>query len=287
MKTQLKLLISITIVFLAITNLISQNIEGLIIDEDSKEQLGFVQIGVLGKNIGVLSDENGKFKLSTTIISKSDSIIISYLGYDTKYFTLTDFNNSLSEIKLKKQVYELPKIDLKAKALTKKRKLGFPKTNSIKKGTGWSNKTPKIFDNPPGERGTIIKLKGKSAFVKNINFHLANNEYDSIVCRIHLYTIKDGLPDLELTKENIFVTTTKKQGWVKVPIEYLQLIVEEDIIVTIEWVNAWKKESITGEGLHFSIGSRGKLIWRERAHQPNWQVSKEYRMGIYLDAKTN
>ena len=287
MKIIINLLSLILILFLATTILVSQNIKGIVIDEESKKQLDFVHIGVVGKNTGVLSDENGSFKLQTKNIAESDSIIISYLGYDTKQLTLVDLKKSLPKIKLRRQVYELPKLNLEAKALTKEKKLGYPKTNSKRIVTGWSIDTAKIIDNPLGERGTIIKLKDKSAFIKNVNFHLVNHEYDSIICRIHIYNIKDGLPNKELTKENIFVRTTKKQGWIKVPIDHLQLIVDEDIIVTVEWVNAWKKESISGEGLHFSLGFFGKLIWREYAHKPNWQVNNKYRMGIYLDVKTN
>lgn len=289
MKISPKLWVSFVAFLLMNVSLISQNIEGIVIDKESKTHLSFVQIGIIGKNIGTLSDENGRFKLNAKKVSESDSIVISSLGYSTKYFTLAALQNSLPIIELAKEVYELPKIDLIAKPLTQKNKLGYAKTNSTKKSTGWSFSPnwSQTIDKPMGERGTLIKLKGKPNFIKNVNFHIANNEYDSILCRIHIYDVKDGFPNQEITKENIFIKTSKKRGWVKVPIDHLELIVEDDVIVTIEWLEAWKEAPISGEGLHFSVGFFGKLFWRDYLHQPNWEGNKVHRMGIYLDTKTH
>jgi len=284
MKTKLN---SLFIAFLFVSSVINaQFIQGSVLDAATKEPLSFVQIGVVNKNIGVLSDETGQFKLDRQKFQESDSLIFSYLGYETRTILLKELINS-SEVSLNKQVFSLPKINVKAEALTKNKTIGYNKTTSKLITVGWSGMSKNLIDNPVGERGVIIKLKGKTALVKNVNFHIADNEFDSITCRVHLYTIKDGLPDKEITKENIFVQTTKMYGWVKVPIDHLQIIIQEDIIVTIEWVKAWKKEPIIGEGFHFSIGFFGKLIWREATHQTNWKANDKYRMGLFLDVKTN
>jgi len=284
MKTRLNPLF---IVFLFVGSAVNaQFIQGSVLDATSKEPLSFVQIGVVNKNVGVLSDEKGQFKLDSPKIQESDSIIFSYLGYEIRTILLKDLMNS-SEVSLKKQVFSLPKIDVKAEALTKNRTLGYNKTNSRLLTVGWSVLRKNIIDNPVGERGIIIKLKGKTALVKNVNFHIADNEFDSVTCRVHLYTIKDGLPDKEITTENIFVQTTKKHGWVKVPIDHLQIIIQEDIIVTIELVKARKKEPIIGEGFLFSSGFFGNVVSREVTHQTNWKVSNNWRMGLFLDVKTN
>ena len=284
MKTRLNTLF---IAFLFVSSVVNaQFIQGSVLDAATKEPLSFVQIGVVNKNIGVLSDETGQFRLDSQKFQESDSLIFSYLGYETRTILLKELMNS-SEVSLNKQVFSLPKINVKAEALTKNKTIGYNKTTSKLITVGWSGMSKNLIDNPVGERGAIIKLKGKTALVKNVNFHIADNEFDSITCRIHLYTIKNGLPDKEITKENIFVQTTKKYGWVKVPLDHLQIIIQEDIIVTIEWVKAWKKEPIIGEGLHFSAGFFGKIIWREATHQTNWKGNDKYRMGLFLDAKTN
>ena len=268
----------------------AQSYQGRVLDSVSKEPLEFVQIGIINSSKGVLSNERGQFRLNKQQVRDSDSLIFSYLGYETEIISFKDLQSLTPlELLLKKQVFDLPKINIQADALSKSKKIGYKNTTAKRMQTGWSGygSERNVVDNPVGERGSIIKLKGKTAFIKNVNFHLANNEYDSIVCRIHLYSVKNGLPDKELTRDNIFVKTAQKQGWVKVPIDHLQLVVKEDVIATVEWVKAWKKEPITGEGLHFSLGFFGKLIWRETTHQTNWRANKIYHLGIYLDTKTN
>jgi len=273
-----------------VSNLIAQTIQGKVLDIETKETLAFVQIGILNKNIGVLTDENGLFQLDQNRIQDLDSLVFSYLGYAPQIVSFQELKTSSTPtIFLTKQIFELPDVNIQAKALTKNKKIGYKKTPLKMFHTGWSNKgmNRNLVDDPVGERGTIIKLKGKTALIKNINFHIADNEYDSILCRIHLYSIKDGLPDKELTQENVFVKTAQKYGWVTVPIDHLELVLQEDVIATVEWVKAWKQEPVTGEGLHFSLGLIGKLIWREMAHVADWDVNKVYHLAIYLDAKTN
>lgn len=284
MKTRLSLLFLAFLFIGSGSN--AQVIQGTVLDEASKEPLSYLQIGVVNKKIGVLSDEKGQFRLDSQKIEESDSLLFSYLGYEGKTILLKDLIKSPIVV-LQKQVFDLPKINVAAAALTKNKTLGYNKTNSKLMTVGWSGPSKNIIDNPVGERGTVIKLKGKAALVKNVNFHIANNEFDSVTCRVHLYTIKNGLPDKEIAEKNIFVKTSKKYGWVKVPLDHLEIIIQEDIIVTIEWVKAWKKEPITGEGLHFSSGFFGKIIWREATHRTNWRENSKYRMGIFLDVKTN
>lgn len=285
-----KITLTFLINFFLLSSLLAQVFQGQVIDIDTKEPLAFVQIGVESKKIGFLSDEKGQFQLNQKKILATDSLHFFYLGYASKKILVQDLLDlPNAKIALSKEIFSLPKVNIKEDALTKDKKLGHTKKGLAK--TGWYGVTRNIVNNPVGERGSIIEIDGQTAFVKSVNFYLVESVFDSVVFRIHLYSIKDGLPHEELLTENVFVKTVQKKGWIKVPIEQFQLIVKEDLIATIEWVKAWKSEKPAVEtdkkGLHFSLGFKGKLFWRDVAHQSEWNINNKFHLKIYLDTKTN
>ena len=77
---------------------------GRILDEHTKEPLPFVNIGIVEKNVGTVSDFSGIFELEVdTAVSASESILFSMIGYETKTISLQEARNnpeSLHEITL-------------------------------------------------------------------------------------------------------------------------------------------------------------------------------------------
>jgi len=224
------------VVFLFYTGFVNaQPIKGLIIDATTKKGLPYVQIGIQNKNIGTLSDEQGYFVIETHQVTDTDSLLFSYLGYEQKIYSIQQVKSD-SPIFLQEIAYSLPAIDIQASSFKKTKKFGYKRTTSKQMTTGWGGISSNYIKHPIGERGARIKFKGKTALLKNLYFHIADNEFDSVSLRVHLYTIKNDLPDKEIIKKNVFVTTSTKYGWVKVPLSQLQLVTEEDLIATIEWV---------------------------------------------------
>ena len=259
--------------------LIGQTIKGVVIEEETGELLEFVQVGVVGENVGCLTNEKGQFILEVNALEEEGSLIVSYLGYQRKIVPVKHFEKDiLLKIYLTKEIYALPDATILASKFSKDRKFGYPRTDSKELHTN--------LEYTSGDRGTLIKVKKKPALIKSLNFHIASSEFDSVQFRIHLYTIKNDMPYEDLFKENVFFKTDQKEGWVKIPLSDLNLIIEENVIATIEWVKAWKQEEITGDGVHLSMGLLGTLYIRDYAHQ-NWKKFTIGHPGIYLEAKTN
>ncbi len=87
------------------------SIKGLVLDKESKEVLPYASIAVSGKSIGTISNSDGRFVLSAEHIQSDDSILISYMGYETlklpydqarsqSSFYLKPVNIKLSEVKI-------------------------------------------------------------------------------------------------------------------------------------------------------------------------------------------
>lgn len=83
-------------------------LKGSIVDFETNEPIQNVNIQLSNTKLGTTSDSDGIFILSGNI-NLNDTIIFSFLGYDKKKITATEFLNSNKIIYLKKQILELGK----------------------------------------------------------------------------------------------------------------------------------------------------------------------------------
>ena len=100
--------IIITLVFLLnVFFVFSQNqiIKGRLIDENSKEPLPYGNIFYPEKLLGTISNSDGFFTFSIAGAQKSDSIIISYIGYNPLHTTIANCT--------KKELFELKPLSAK------------------------------------------------------------------------------------------------------------------------------------------------------------------------------
>ena len=69
----------------------SQTITGTVVDSETKQPLMYANISVKGKNIGTITDSIGRFEILRKNLSKSDTLVFSYLGYLVKPLSAKDF----------------------------------------------------------------------------------------------------------------------------------------------------------------------------------------------------
>ncbi|MBR5983124.1 MAG: carboxypeptidase-like regulatory domain-containing protein [Bacteroidales bacterium] len=69
----------------------SQNITGTVVDSETKQPLMYANISVKGKSIGAITDSIGHFEILRKNLSKSDTLVFSYLGYLVKPLSAKDF----------------------------------------------------------------------------------------------------------------------------------------------------------------------------------------------------
>src|SRR6187455_2270243 len=92
-------------------DLFSQSIySGIVKDSVSSKPLSYVNIGIVNKDVGTVSDKDGKFSITIDEKFNNDSLRISIVGYETRIFKISEFKSSVSgdgEIKLREYVHEL------------------------------------------------------------------------------------------------------------------------------------------------------------------------------------
>lgn len=75
------------------------HLTGHVLDETTGEHLPFVTIQVKGTNIGTVTDESGHFLLTNLPLGEQ-TIIFSYVGYETKEQPVVIISNMTTEIKV-------------------------------------------------------------------------------------------------------------------------------------------------------------------------------------------
>ena len=69
----------------------SQYVTGTVVNSETKQPLMYANISVKGKNIGTITDSIGRFEILRRNLSKSDTLVFSYLGYSVKPLPAKDF----------------------------------------------------------------------------------------------------------------------------------------------------------------------------------------------------
>ena len=89
--------------------------KGIVKDSDSKKPLGYVNINVVGSNIGTVTNTEGEFSLKVSIYLKDVTLRISHLGYKEKEVSTTSFNEKKSiTISLEPDTIELSTVSIHA-----------------------------------------------------------------------------------------------------------------------------------------------------------------------------
>lgn len=257
---------------------IAQIYQGEIRDAVTGAPLPYANLGVIGKNKGGISNEQGIFNIDLNGVAESDSLMISYIGYQSKVFLVKEFDFSNSLIKLSPNAYEL--LNIQVVANRKTLKIGNDKKR-YKGYTGWGASKP----SEGIARGTVIDATQYPIALKRLAVKFRHNTFDSVKCRVHIHEFVNGQIGKSLLTKNVFFTTSKKR-WVFVDLEKEAILIDKSIAVGVEWVDAWTDKP-TFERHKLTIAARnseGLFLTRSSPHQ-HWGISTSPRIpAFYVEA---
>jgi len=224
-------------------------LSGYVQDLKTKIKLPYVNIGVLNKEIGTVSDREGAFDFHLTELNANDTIRISMIGYKPKILKVDNLLNKKGEIEinLEEEISELNEVVVTAKKW--KNKVLGNKTKSTFIGH--------IFDYEQlgKEMGIKMNVGRKPTFVDDFNFHISYNRFSAkSFFRLNMYKIVNGKPSENLLKDNIIISVEPKQtGMISTNLKEYDIVLTEDVLVTLEWVDN-DGEVKPAEALCISVG---------------------------------
>lgn len=215
-------------VFLIPSVAYSQCHKGTVMSSDTKSAIGYVNVGIVGKNVGTVADGSGNFKIDLDNAYNNDSLRFSMIGYESKSFHIGSFKqNPVNDIFLNPKLYNLREI-----------KVVCPKTRDIVLGDPVTTDVLRsgFADNDLGsELGIRIETRGKVK-LEDLNLNIATCTYDSVTYRLNIYQIEKNNDYNNILSEPIYITFSKEKinEVITLDLRKYSLVVNGDILISLE-----------------------------------------------------
>ncbi|MBJ2173803.1 carboxypeptidase-like regulatory domain-containing protein [Aureibaculum sp. A20] len=265
------------ILLISTMSLLAQNFaEGIIKDIETNEPIPYVNIGIINKSIGTVTNFEGKFQFETQSNISNDTIRLSSIGYKSESMIFRDFLKMLktnSEVLLIPDVTALNEVVITAKKL--KEKVIGNKSKSKRIRLGFTEITL------GQEIGTKIRINNSPTYIKSFHTNIAANSNDTLKYRINFYSIKDGLPYEKIVNQNIIFPIDVKEGEFTLNLEAYNIIVKDDIYCTLELIEVPNPE----DELFFSAAFLGNKMIIRSVSQGDWEKVGAVGVGFNCTVK--
>ncbi len=259
------LVLSLTILLFSVNTLTSQELIGIIKDKNQKG-VPYVNIGIPAKAFGIITDDNGNFKLKITSEKETDTLQITSIGYYPLVMSVADLKKvcgSNTPIIITEEVYQLAttivrpnEYETKVLGTTNVADLECVNLSGLKQKDTASVRRYKekgISEKSAGiEIGNKISIKkGQETFIDKIQFKACLGENDTAIFRINIYsegkTIKRVLTPIGMVKvvnsnnelkEPIIIKSIGKTQVHEIDVSKQNIQVTDDFIIALECIYA-------------------------------------------------
>ena len=245
----------------------AQPITGRITDAATHAALPYVNIGVVGKDLGTVADEQGVYKLAFQKSLATETVRISSLGYAPRNLTLTELA-AQPNVALAPEAVPLAEVLVRGKA-------GFRRTHTLGNTGNAEMATNTLASNSlGGQVGTVIKISRRPTRIVNAVFNIARSSPGQVTFRVNMYRLgPDGLPiEVKLLPREVIVTSPIVRGPITVDLSADQLVLDEDFFLAIELLK-WDNPAPHGAEFAFSaaLGYFHNEIYYRHTSQAPWK----------------
>ncbi len=247
MRNTIFVTLAITLNFFGYTQNIKMN--GSVINSETKEPIKFVNIGILKKNKGTISNENGEFNLNISRKFLNDSLTISHINYYPIKVPIENLKNK--PILLTPKTNELSEIIVSNKKI-KHRKIGVKSFNRFLSMRVISETNDII------EVAQRVNISNKEVRIKVVNFNIRKwSKVDGVYVRINFYKNEDNAPGEKIIMKNIIKEIPKKtdSNWMQINLDAYHINISQNFFVGIEFIPNFKNPTILDLG---AILTKGK-----------------------------
>ncbi|MBU3822888.1 carboxypeptidase-like regulatory domain-containing protein [Flavobacteriaceae bacterium XHP0103] len=245
---------------------------GTLKDAKTNEPIEFVNIGILNKNKGTISNLNGGFHLEIPKTLSKDSLTISHVNYETLKIPIENSKNKT--FLLEPRTNELPEVLISNKK-KRHRKVGVKSYNTLL----WAPIVSKDLDII--EAAQLINIPDKSVKVNYVNMYLRRGfEADSTYIRINFYKNVDDAPGEKIVFQNIVQKTSIETGWNQLDLTAYNIYLDEDFFVSVEFISDFKKPQEINLG---AILTKGKGYARRNSLGTWNKVQGAYSINVEIE----
>jgi hypothetical protein len=201
---------------------------GTVFSSKTNAGIGYVNIGIIGRDVGTVSNDSGRFNITINKIYDNDSLRFSMIGYESRSFLVSQFRgNPVKDVYLTPRIYDLKEVKI---VYSRPRKiiLGTEVTaDELRSG---------FAKNDLGsELGIKVKIR-KPVKILNLNLNVAVCTYDSVTYRLNIYQTDDLEGYKNILTRPIYISFSKdKIGDVLTfDLREYSIIIEKDALITLE-----------------------------------------------------
>ena len=252
--------------------------KGVVTDEESKQPVPYVSIGIINKASGTVSNVNGEFKIDLDAnITDNDTLKFSSIGFESRAFLVGElkikFKDTPLSISLKKAVNQLKQVIVYSNRGHEKI-LGYETTSKLL-GLGFN------ASGMGAQGGVRIPIKHQNTNIESFSFFIIQNTFEHLAFRVNIYEMEDGKPGKSILNDNVIVKIDDKQsGKITVDLTPYNINVDKDVLISLEWLEARPAANAV---LNVAAVLFGSSYFRP-ASQDKW-IKK--RTGLGLSVKVN
>ena len=206
----------------------SQSQKGKVLSSETNSGIGFVNIGIIGKNIGTVSDESGNYTIIIDSIYDHDSLRFSMIGYEPKSFLISYFKeNSIKIVSLKPIIYNIQEV-----------KVIYRKPKEISLGTSVTTddlRSGFAYNDLGSELGIKLHVRGQVR-LRDLNLNVAICTFDSVTYRLNIYQSVNETEYKNILTRPVYISFSKDKikNVVTFDLTEYSIIIEGDILITLE-----------------------------------------------------
>ena len=270
----------------ATAGMAQKDYKGKVVDAATNKVIPYVNIGIVEKGIGTVSDEEGLFHLyfEKDEVEPNAIILFSALGY-------APLNIPVAEMPLIYNEYPVFKMTPERVALNEvvvSNKGGRFITDFV----GYKNYGERAFGYWKdkialgGELATRIVVKSGLRRLDRFQFEVFQNPSDSLLLRVNIYEDDGpiGSPKTNLNKsgKSILVTLKRTDKIVWVDLRPYDIYVQNDFMVSLELLKVYGEEEL---GLILAAAFNKNGSYRKYASQDKWERIADQNMAYHLETQ--
>jgi hypothetical protein len=250
--------------------LLSQILQGNVFSNETKTGIGFVNIGVIGRNLGTVSDKSGHFNLDLNRVTDKDSLRFSIIGYNSKSFLVGQLRqDSTRDVYLSPRVYSINELKV-VYHRPKRVELG-TQVSSGELGSGFGS------NDLGSELAVKVHARGRVR-LEDINLNITKCTYDTVTYRLNVYQLTDKNEYKNIMTRLVYISFTKDR--IKEAITFdlskYSIIIEGDVMIALELYRD------LGEGnLFFRTQYFTGTTYHRKSPEGKWSEAAGV-VGIYL-----
>lgn len=274
-----------SVIFLLLCNCFCQfcSAQEKIISGTVSDSLGnplkWVNIGIKDKNIGIVSNSDGKYELKIPEHFNKDSLTFSYVGYKVVNIPIKDV---VKQKEYNQILYELPIHLNTVSVYSKKWK---------QKTLGTKGYTPMIWAaitsydrNDVYEQANLIKVNKPTRLLSaNVRVGGDKNSTDSITFRLNLYKVKDEFPAERLIEQSFVKKFPLSETTFSFDLKAENIYIDEDCVVSFEFLPESESGKLPKASIRAKMGGNSGFA-RQRS-LGKWEKMKGVTSSIFLNVE--